>query len=149
MSHRHMQRTFPILASAETRAQYPRAPYEIQWDLLERHERQILKTYGRSIEGVAQSGGMTWCEVVAVMEERAWRPMEADEAISRMEELIRAEEFGVPSHLVAAIDQAMGIIQENERVSTESARTRGAGDLLREFHSIVDASRSGYGDPEI
>lgn len=61
----------------------------IPWDMVAPHERQALMNHGgQSLERLAERGGLSACEAVAVLEDRQWRRMHKSEAVRRLEELV-------------------------------------------------------------
>lgn len=62
---------YPILGSRPT--QY------IPRGLLMRHEDQAWKNHGQSLTQLAQRGGLSWAEALAVIEGKDWKNAEHDE----------------------------------------------------------------------
>lgn len=62
------ERQFPILPSSEN--------YSIPWGLIAPHEEQALKNHGQTLERLAQRHGLSFCEAVAIIEDRPWRRMD-------------------------------------------------------------------------
>lgn len=65
-------RLFPILKSNVFRA--------IPWSMLEPHEGQAEKNHYQSLKRLAERGGLSPCEAVAVLEDRKYHRMSDDEA---------------------------------------------------------------------
>ena len=66
---------FPILGSKTLK--------EVPWSLLAPHERQAISNHSQSLERLAQRGGLSPCEALAVIEGRSWgsiKPGITDEA---------------------------------------------------------------------
>lgn len=59
----------------------------IPWAAIEPHEDQARRNHGQSLEHLAERGGLSPCEAVAVMESRRWEPMDGAAAVSRLREL--------------------------------------------------------------
>lgn len=83
-------RMFPILRGygrAERTAMLG-CPTSVPWDLLAPHEAQALRNHGgQSLERLAERGGLSPAELVAVVEDRAFRSMPLEEAVARVREL--------------------------------------------------------------
>lgn len=58
------ERRFPIRDSAH-RASVP-------WRLVEQHFAQAERNQGRTLEQLAEAGGLSWSELAAVLEDRSW-----------------------------------------------------------------------------
>ena len=52
----------------------------IPWEMIEKHEPQALRNHKQSLETLARRGGLSACEVVAVIEGRRWERMDDAEA---------------------------------------------------------------------
>lgn len=63
-------------------------PESILWELLEPHKGQARRNHDQSLELLAERGGLTPTEIVAVMECREWRPMTMRDAVNRLKQLI-------------------------------------------------------------
>ena len=63
----------------------------IPWDVIEPHEEQALKNHGQTLKRLAERGGLSVCEAVAVLEDRPWCAMIESQAIVRLMELIKEE----------------------------------------------------------
>jgi hypothetical protein len=61
---------FKILGTTET----------IPWSLIEPHRRQAERNHYQTLERLNERGGLSYCELVAVLEDRPWRKMTTDEA---------------------------------------------------------------------
>jgi len=46
--------------------------------------------HGQTLERLRERGGMSWCEMAAIMEWRRWEPMNQASARARCEEIARA-----------------------------------------------------------
>ena len=75
------ERTFPIQAdwSPEKRKWIPAS--RIPWAMIQPHEATALKNHQQSLETLAQRGGLSSCEAVAILEDRAWSEIENSEDI--------------------------------------------------------------------
>lgn len=61
---------FPILASKES----------IPWEVIAPHEKQAMENHGQTIKRLAERGGLDWTEALAVLEDRRYTKMNADDA---------------------------------------------------------------------
>ena len=78
-------RTFPI--PPDDRSLLPDAPAAVAWDVLDERRWRVLRNHGDTPEGLAERGGLSWCELVAILEDRPWRPMPARAAHERFRRL--------------------------------------------------------------
>ena len=61
----------------------------IPWDLIAPHEAQALNNHcGQTLERLAQRAGLSHCEAVAILEDRAWSLMNQREAVQRLSEIV-------------------------------------------------------------
>ncbi len=72
---------FPIMRSAVHK--------EIPWKLLEPHADQARRNHGQSLSGLARRGGLTVAEAIAVLEDRAFRPLAKWEGEDRLAQLLK------------------------------------------------------------
>lgn len=76
-------KTFPVIRSHEERRRPNQAPVadSIPWDVIAPHEEQALRNHcGQSLERLAERGGLSPQEALAVLEDRNWEPMPWAEA---------------------------------------------------------------------
>lgn len=57
--------TFPVLQSNEN----------VPWAFVAPHERQAQLNHGQSLKRLAERGGLSWCELLFVIEDRDWNDM--------------------------------------------------------------------------
>lgn len=69
-------------------AQLPRVPASIPWRAIEPHRQQAYNNHAQTLERLAQRGGLSPGEAVAVMEDREWTSMDMDTAIERLIDLV-------------------------------------------------------------
>lgn len=60
---------------------------DIPWDVIAPHEPQALRNHTQTLKRLAERGGLTPCEAVAVLEDRVWRWMSRAAAERRLREL--------------------------------------------------------------
>jgi len=80
------ERAFPVHMGGRP----PEAPESVPWRLLAPHEAQALKNHGQTLERLAERGGLCLSEIVAVLEDRKWRPMSGAEALHRLKFFLAA-----------------------------------------------------------
>jgi hypothetical protein len=77
-------RTFPILQSygAPSRIFTDAAKYGVQavvralpWDMIAPHAERAMKNHQQTLERLAERGGLSACEAVAVLDDRPWTRM--------------------------------------------------------------------------
>lgn len=59
----------------------------VPWGAIALHEGQAQRNHHQSLDQLAARGGLACAEAVAVLEDRAWRPMDGDEALARLKYL--------------------------------------------------------------
>jgi hypothetical protein len=74
-------RLFPILGC-------PKLHKIIPWDMIAPHARQAFINHGQSLEIIARRGGLSPCEALAVLEDRAYRVMARDESEQQLQEKV-------------------------------------------------------------
>lgn len=78
------ERQFPILS------QYRHEGVaSIPWSIMAPHERQAQANHDQSLERLAERGGLSPCEAVAILEDRPWRQMK-DEGARVLKSIIEA-----------------------------------------------------------
>lgn len=70
---------FPIMVG-----RYGTPKSYIPWDVIAPHERQAQANHSQSLTRLAERGGLSPSEAVAVLEDRAWRRMDEDAAARRL-----------------------------------------------------------------
>lgn len=74
-----MREYMPIMASDTIK--------RIPWAAIEKHGLQAMRNHGQSLERLAQRGGLSPCEAVAIIEDRRWKRMADVDAESRLRQL--------------------------------------------------------------
>lgn len=59
-------RMFPILG----------ANAFVPWDFVQPHESWALKNHDQTVKRLADRGGLSWCELCAIIEHRKWQAMD-------------------------------------------------------------------------
>jgi hypothetical protein len=83
--------TFPVQMSPYL-ADRKGVPYvtSIPWDVLEPHRNQAAANHcGQTLEKLANRGGCSPEEIVAILEDRKWSEMDLKSAVERMLELVK------------------------------------------------------------
>ena len=61
----------------------------IPWTMLEPHNEQAKKNHaGQSLEVLYRRGGLSCCEAMAILEDRKWERMDANEAHDKLTQLV-------------------------------------------------------------
>lgn len=87
--------TFPIMSFTEERKALGLGRTDsirdsIPWELIGPHEAQAQANHGgQTLKRLAERGGLSAGEAVAVIEDRRWRNMPYSAARARLEELVR------------------------------------------------------------
>lgn len=58
--------------------------------IVEPHDAQCRRNHYQTLDRVNERGGLSPSELVAVLEDRPWRPMESSDAIRRLTEIMEA-----------------------------------------------------------
>jgi len=80
---------FPIMPNYPVR-NHPQPPSSIPWSLIAPHEQQAMRNHVQSLNRLAERGGLSACEAVAILEDRDWRKMTEAEAVERLNEILRS-----------------------------------------------------------
>lgn len=75
----------PILRSCKSRIP------SIRWSVIAGHERQAMHNHGQTLERLAERGGLSPAEAVAIIEDRPFRRMELKDAEARLMELCEVD----------------------------------------------------------
>ena len=67
-------------------------PDFVAWSLVAPHAKQAMTNHGQTLERLDERGGLSPCELVAVLEDRKWKPMPTAEAVGRVLLLIALEQ---------------------------------------------------------
>ncbi len=82
---------FPVLwqgdRSRVARLRELGCPKSVPWEFVARHHEWCLRNHDQTPERLAERGGLSPCEMVAVVEHRRWRPM-PDSGVPRLLELL-------------------------------------------------------------
>lgn len=70
----------------------PGAPRSIPWHMVKPHEKQAIANHSQTLERLEQRGGLTMSELIAVLEDREWAPIDDGAAIAKLAELESAYE---------------------------------------------------------
>ena len=64
-------------------------PELIDWDFVEPHREQAMRNHDQSLERLAERGGLTPCELLAVLENRKWQAMSDVAAANRLKAILK------------------------------------------------------------
>lgn len=53
----------------------------VDWQLVADHAQQANRNHGQSVARLAERGGLSWCELFAVLHNKRWQKMDANEAM--------------------------------------------------------------------
>lgn len=62
----------------------------IPWVMIAPHEKQAERNHDQTLVRLAERGGLSACEAVAVLEDRRWTRLEDAVAYRRLQELVQA-----------------------------------------------------------
>ena len=77
--------SFPV--HPDHRSLLPDTPARVPWAVLDERRWRVLRNHGDTPDGLVEHGGLSWCELVAILEDRPWRPMPARDAYERFRRL--------------------------------------------------------------
>ena len=107
----------------------------LPWAIIEPHRARAFKTHGQTLERLAERGGLSVCEALAIIEDREWKMMELIPAFEQLAAIVAAATARLPPDdydpVHAQLKQALELI--------ESARLGSPP----EFHSALDAVLNG------
>lgn len=88
-----VERLFPILPSHRHEKLHRElgVPRSVPWSLLAPHEAQARRNHSQSLTRLAERGGLSLCEIIAVLEDRDWHSMDEAAAFARLRERLRIE----------------------------------------------------------
>lgn len=82
------ERMFPVLLDwrreQRAREQALGCPRAIPWAVIAPHAAQARNNHDQTLERLAERGGLSTCEMVAVLEDREWRPMALAESVKAL-----------------------------------------------------------------
>lgn len=84
--------SFPIMSTFEEKRSRKPLRTEIPLAMIAPHENQAHLNHRQTLQRLAERGGLSACEAVAVLEDRRWQWMDLDVARARLEELVLAWE---------------------------------------------------------
>lgn len=69
------------------------SPGIMPWEMIAPHEGQAVRNHSQSLHRLHDRGGLSWCEALCVLEDRAWRAEpKAREMVLRLIERWKADE---------------------------------------------------------
>lgn len=85
---------FPILPAWD----HPRLLTDVPWSLIAPHEAQAKQNHGgQSLVELARRGGLSECELIAVLEDRKWHPMDWRTATAQTQAVLAAARAALES----------------------------------------------------
>lgn len=111
---------FPVLVSGPP----DRNKTYVPWSLLEPHRAQALKNHGQTLERLAERGGLSVCEIAAVVQDRAWFHMKANDAWEAIYAAIAAELERMCEELAKCVETLSGDHRPNMYVQADEALAR-------------------------
>lgn len=77
---------------------------EIEWEPTEADRKRAMANHSQTLERLHERGGMSWCEMVAILADRAWRPMDQSDAKARVYLILQERKDG-PKQALSPEDQ--------------------------------------------
>lgn len=81
-----MERGMPFLMGRDWKVI---APLPFPWELILPHEAQAQKNHYQSLAQLRARGGLSPCEMIAIMEDRPWKPMSDDMALNQLTAILQ------------------------------------------------------------
>lgn len=81
---------FPVLDQRHRQERSVAFPTAVPWAFVAPHEQQAERNHGQTLRRLAERGGLSPCELVAVLEDRRWHAMDDAAAVARLMELLAA-----------------------------------------------------------
>lgn len=85
---------FPIMAEYGGHAKENTTDY-IPWEVIAAHEEQAMRNHSQTLQRLAERGGLSYCEALAVIDDRPWCPMRQVDAKQTV--YARIDRFGEKS----------------------------------------------------
>ncbi len=126
----------------------------IPWAVIAPHERQAQRNHSQTLEVLAARGGLAPCEAVAVLEDRRWRSMPANEALALLKELAGwmppEEAKAVVANCLAAVKLRNEAMHREEqlraRLAEAEAQIAQLKALVEMQHAATNDILNGLGD---
>lgn len=88
-----MRRQFPVMISFpgnpwKGNPALDECPTEFDFRIIAGHEKQALRNHSQTLDRLAQRGGLTPDEIMAVLENRDWRNMDISDAVHQLNEYL-------------------------------------------------------------
>jgi len=83
-------RQFPVLHVERVREPTMSVPpiTRVPWDFVAPHELQVRRNHQQTLERLAERGGLSETELLAVLEDRLWCSMDRENATRKIHELL-------------------------------------------------------------
>lgn len=65
----------------------------IPWEMIAPHEAQSKINHQQSLERIAQRGGFSRCEAIAILEDRQWTSIDVETADRQLKEMVKQWEL--------------------------------------------------------
>lgn len=65
-------KTFPILMDGSDRRKYPDCPASVPWEFLAPHEERAKRNHSQTLTRLAERGGLSPGEMMAIVQDRCW-----------------------------------------------------------------------------
>lgn len=118
--------TFPILGSVGVR---------IDYQLVADHAGQARTNHGQSVDGLARRGGLSWCELYAVLHDKPWKKMDPTEAMVACRKM-------EAHYLRAALSAPPALVSDGQRDLVTDLNRAAAGKSM-----TLPATDGGEGEP--
>lgn len=77
-------KTFPVMVSWREQHALPPCPRSVPWEFIAPHEEWAENNHEESLAELASRGGLSACEIVAIIEHRKWYKMTWAESVDQL-----------------------------------------------------------------
>jgi len=90
-------------------------PREVPLWIVQQHETQAMRHHGgQSLAELARRGGLAPCELVAVLDDRPWRPMSVPEAVAALHDHVTACPTDELTEAQISMARVAGVLEVDE-----------------------------------
>jgi hypothetical protein len=118
------KRRFPVLGGG----------FGVPWAMVAPHEPQARDNHGQTLQRLAERGGLSWAELLCVLESRRWRygrELSDEDAKPKVLALVEAYDQDANRRLITSLESALAAAQlENEALR----RRVEAADKMRSWY---------------
>lgn len=127
--------------AARTPRMFPVDGGDIPWCVIEPHDRQARKNHSQTLERLAERGGLSACEALAILEGRAWEPIKPQaQAVEQLRQLVHDRYYLIRNGQLerenAELRQQLAAAKKVEQLMTDAIES------LNKIHAIDLAAQA-------